>query len=111
MDREFKKWRIIIVCNKSIAIDIIIVLCAGISKEGELPLWVLQRLGRAIDLYSDGVSNKILLSGKGRDNFPITEADAMKTVLLKKGIPSHDILTEELSKDTLQNAFFVELYI
>jgi len=52
------------------------------------------------------MAHKILLSGKGRDNIPITEAAAMKKVLIKNGIEEHEILTEELSRDTLQNAYF-----
>lgn len=52
------------------------------------------------------ISKKILLSGKGRDNFPITEAEAMKKFLLNSGIAPNQILNEELSTDTIQNAYF-----
>ncbi len=86
--------------------DIIIVLGGGISKEGILPQWVEERLDHAAKLYVDQKLPKLLMSGKGRDNFPIAEADAMKAYLVAKGLSATDILTETLSTDTLQNAFF-----
>ncbi len=86
--------------------DMIIVLGGGISVRGILPFWVETRLDKATELYVSTQIPKILLSGKGRDDFPVTEARAMHDYLLLKGIPAEDILTEELSRDTIQNAFF-----
>ena len=86
--------------------DIIIVLGGGISKEGILPWWVEDRLDLAFKIHVDQKLPKLLMSGKGRDNFPIAEADAMKDYLVEKGVLASDILTETLSTDTLQNAFF-----
>jgi len=71
-----------------------------------LPPWVNKRLEKATELFTNSIAPKILLSGKGRDNFPITESAAMKKVLIKNGIQKHKILTEELSSDTLQNAYY-----
>ena len=86
--------------------DIIIVLGGGISKEGILPWWVIDRLDLAIKLFRDNQIPQLLMSGKGRDNFPMAEAVAMKAYLVEKGLLATDILTETLSTDTLQNAFF-----
>jgi vancomycin permeability regulator SanA len=87
-------------------VDIILVLGGGISKEGQLPEWVLARLDLAYELFQAGIASKILLSGKGRDNFPIAEADAMSKYLVKCGMSPQDFLLECQSKDTLQNAYF-----
>ena len=85
---------------------VIIVLGGGISAKGILPFWVEERLEKAAELYISSQIPKILLSGKGRDDFPVAEARAMSDYLLLKGIPEEDILREELSRDTIQNAFF-----
>jgi len=87
-------------------VDIILVLGGGISKESQLPEWVLSRLDLAHELFQAGVASKILLSGKGRDNFPKPEAEAMSEYLVKRGMSPQDLLLECQSKDTLQNAYF-----
>ncbi|MCK5853460.1 YdcF family protein [bacterium] len=86
--------------------EIAIVLGGGISAEGVLPFWVKDRLDIAAELYHTSMVSALLLSGKGRDDFPVSEAKAMGDYLFKKEIPSKDILREELSRDTIQNAFF-----
>ena len=86
--------------------DIIIVLGGGISREGILPPWVLPRLDKALELYHENVAPVILLSGKGRDNFPVPEAEAMRDYLKDRGMDPRRLLLECLSADTLQNAFF-----
>lgn len=64
------------------------------------------RIFQAITLYKTGKVKKILISG---DSGYITdrglhEAKQMKSVLVKWGFPEEDILTEELSKNTHENA-------
>ena len=86
--------------------DIIIVLGGGINKQGVLPGWVEERLDLAMKMFRNNQVPQLLMSGKGRDNFPMAEADAMKAYLIDSGLPADVILTETLSKDTLQNAFF-----
>ena len=88
------------------AVDIIIVLGGGISREGELPSWVLPRLDKAWHLYQKGMAPRVLVSGKGRDNFPIAEAVAMRQYLTHRGLDPTHVLEEPLSRDTLQNAYF-----
>jgi len=64
------------------------------------------RIFQAITLYKTGKVKKILISG---DSGYITdrglhEARQMKSILVKWGFPPEDILTEELSKNTHENA-------
>lgn len=64
------------------------------------------RIWQAITLYRTGKVKKILISG---DSGYITdrglhEARQMKSVLVKWGFPPEDILTEDVSKNTHENA-------
>ncbi len=86
--------------------DIIIVLGGGISREGVLPLWVPPRLDKALELYQKGIAPRVLLSGKGRDDFPVAEAVAMRKYLTRRDLDPLHVLEESLSRDTLQNAYF-----
>jgi len=89
--------------------ELIICLGGGISQDGTLPLWVTRRLNKAIELYGGKVCKKLLMSGKGRNNFEHTEADAMKYYLMRAGVSVDDILKEGTSTDTIQNAFFSKI--
>ena len=90
-------------------IKTVVVLGGGISEEGVLPLWVHSRLEMAIKLYSGTYNTQLIMSGKGRDNFPVTESKAMADYLIESAIPAEAILQESLSRDTIQNAYFTWL--
>ena len=87
----------------------IVVLGGGISEEGVLPVWVHNRLDRAIELFSDSGNAQVIVSGKGRDNFLVLESKAMADYLVNRAIPEGSILQESLSTDTIQNAYFTWL--
>ncbi len=64
------------------------------------------RIWQALNLYHDGKIDKILLSG---DNGYISdrglhEAQQMKAILVKWGVPGNDIITENKSRNTYENA-------
>ena len=85
--------------------ELMIVLGGGVGAKGELPFWVVQRLDRAIELYRAGKAPRIVTSGRGTED-GLPEADAMRDYLLEMGIPKDAILTECMSMDTIQNAYF-----
>ncbi len=65
------------------------------------------RIWQALTLYYEGRIQKILISG---DSGYITdrglhEAEQLKEVLILHGIPSKDIITENVSKNTFENAY------
>ena len=64
------------------------------------------RLIQAITLYQTGKVDKILISGDSGfiTDHGLHEAKQVKALLLSWGIPEQDILTEELSKNTYENA-------
>ncbi|KKR71008.1 MAG: hypothetical protein UU14_C0038G0004 [Candidatus Roizmanbacteria bacterium GW2011_GWB1_40_7] len=93
---------------------IIVVLGGGIDLQGNIPSYVYSRLGEAIKL-SNNLDCKILVSGEYSFLYekvkpPFTEAHKMEQYLLKKGIPQNKILKEELSKDTVGNAYYSKKY-
>jgi uncharacterized SAM-binding protein YcdF (DUF218 family) len=68
----------------------------------------IDRIWQTISLYKNGKIKKILISGdsgyvirKG-----LHEADQLKEVLVKWGIPAEDIIVENKSKNTYENAQF-----
>ena len=66
------------------------------------------RLMEAQQLYHQGYINKIMLSGGNGslNNIKYSEADAMKQFLKRNNIPEEDIITENESRNTRENAIF-----
>jgi len=64
------------------------------------------RLIQAVSLYHMGKVDKILISGDSGfiTDHGLHEAKQVKTLLLSWGIPEQDILTEEISRNTFENA-------
>ena len=83
--------------------DAIIVLGHALDDDNNPSPWLEARLDCAIDLYSLGYADVIIVSG-GRgptDNIPV--AYAMKAYLIYNGVPQTSILTETMSGNTYQN--------
>ncbi|MFT5777796.1 MAG: uncharacterized SAM-binding protein YcdF (DUF218 family) [Crocinitomicaceae bacterium] len=90
--------------------DVGIVLGGMFEYNGDLDQLTIRRQGdrmvQAISLYKSGKIKKILISG---DSGYVTdrglhEAKQVKELLLEWGIPEEDILSEEISKNTHENA-------
>ncbi len=62
------------------------------------------RTQEAIQLYQDGWAPKLIFSGAAQDKTGPSNAEAMRREAYKHGVPSNDIITEELSATTKQNA-------
>ncbi len=92
--------------------DCIIVLGGGVTKEGDCPEWVRQRLDRALELYNKRLANKIILSGKiSKTLFEnhFNESKVMHNYLLGKGFPEENIILEGESRDTFENAYYSKI--
>ncbi len=92
---------------------LIVVLGGGIDITGELPLFVFQRLEKALELHKNYPDAKIVLSGKyslqyGPHKPPCTEAHKMAEYLIEHGVLRSDVLLEEESQDTISNAYFLK---
>lgn len=91
--------------------DYIIILGAKIRKDGTLTPILQDRVDKALEFAKEQIeeANKNIVfipsGGKGEDEI-ISEADAMKNYLLKKGISIENIIVENRSKNTYQNMRF-----
>lgn len=84
-------------------IDCIIVLGAGIRKDGPSPL-LEDRLIRGIELYNENISNKIIMSGDhGKSTYD--EVNIMKDYAIEKGIPSKDIFMDHAGFSTYDSMY------
>lgn len=82
--------------------DAIIVL--GARLIGKEPSTMLRlRLDEAVKLYGQGFAATIIVSGAKGPDEEVSEASAMRTYLVSKGIPSEQILMEDNSFNTFQN--------
>ena len=92
--------------------DAILIPGGGLREKGDVPLYVKQRLDRAIEIrtgemiitLSAGTTHKPPFLDK--NGFPVFESVAAATYLIKKNIPPEKILTETSSYDTIGNAYF-----
>lgn len=100
--------------KKRFRFDCIIVLGGGVTKEGECPEWVKQRLDKALELHNMKLADKIILSGKLSktlfDN-KFNESEVMKKYLLSKGFPEEKIILEGKSRDTFENAYLSKIIV
>lgn len=78
-----------------------IVLGAATWNEDPSPA-LQERLDMAYTLFKDGLVNILILSG-GSAHKTITEAEAMKRYLLRKGIPENHLILENRSTTTQEN--------
>lgn len=62
------------------------------------------RARKAVELYQAGWAKKIIFSGAAADSKSISNAEAMKRIALADKVPASDILIEDQSKDTSENA-------
>lgn len=65
-----------------------------------------QRTMEAVRLYKKGMADTILFSGAAEDKSGPSNAAAMKAIAVSEGVPARNILVEEESANTEQNALF-----
>ena len=62
------------------------------------------RVREAVILYQNGWAPKLIFSGAARDKTGPSNAEAMRRTARNAGVPDQDIITEEYSETTKQNA-------
>ena len=84
--------------------DYVIIHGAGLIDGEKMSKLLSQRVDKTIDVYQKDPTPPILIpsGGKGSDE-KISEAEAMETYLLEKGIPAEKIIKEDQSKTTYEN--------
>lgn len=95
-----------------------VILGGGISDSPfatEPSVFVHSRIIKAVTLYHQaekmGIRYTLFLSGGATSTQPISEAGLYKQALIKAGIPSSQIITEDNSKNTFENAKFTSLLL
>lgn len=87
--------------------EYIIVLGAGLTNGNEVSLTLKDRLDAAITCINDfGNDGYIVVSGGNGEDEDISEAEAMQSYLINKGIPQDKILLEDKSTTTAENIKF-----
>ncbi|MCY4540112.1 MAG: YdcF family protein [Chloroflexi bacterium] len=86
--------------------DVIIVLGAGLRRDGR-PGWALTRRSmQAAELWHLGIAPVVICAGGQAEPFPRSEADACREILQNQGLPPSAILLEDKSRSTEENALF-----
>lgn len=62
------------------------------------------RTKEAVELYKNGWASKLIFSGAAQDKSGPSNAEAMRRIALSDGVPNGDIITEEYSETTKENA-------
>lgn len=62
------------------------------------------RTKKAIELYKNGWAQKIIFSGAAKDKNHSSNAVIMQTLAIEQGVPTSDILIDELAETTAANA-------
>lgn len=88
--------------SKPLRADCIIIL--GCKVDGTTPSpFLISRMDEGIKLYNAGYGKYIIVSGGKGPGEDITEAAAMKSYIISKGIANGNILMEEASTNTMSN--------
>lgn len=87
--------------------DAIVVLGSKVQSDGTLSGRLKERVDRGYDLYREGLSRKIIVSGGVLWNGH-SEADAMASYLIGRGVPEGNIILDNQAKTTWENAMHVK---
>ena len=84
--------------------DCIIVLGAGVRKDGTPTPMLKDRLDKGIELYKNGAAPKIIMSGDhGQKRYD--EVNAMKKYAIQEGVPSEDIFMDHAGFSTYESIY------
>ncbi len=85
--------------------DVLVVLGARVLPGGQPSGALLARVEKAVELYQRGLAPRLVFSGGVGDYSP-SEAQVMRALAVRLGVPPEACLLEEQSHSTAQNARF-----
>lgn len=85
-------------------VDCIMVLGCGVKQDGSPSGMLQDRLLQGIDLYGEGVSDRLLMSGD-HGTVDYDEVNLMKQYAIDKGIPSQDIFMDHAGFSTYESMY------
>ncbi len=86
--------------------DVIIVLGAGLRRDGQAGPSLRRRAIAAADLWHQGIATNVICTGGYTENRPRSEADACREVLVSLNVPETVIWLEDRSRSTEENALY-----
>lgn len=92
-------------------LDYVIVLGAGIRRDGGLSNTLRLRLDKAAEYALENPETIMVLSGGQGEDEPETEAAAMQAYLLELGVPKQQLMLEERSANTAENIAYSRLLL
>lgn len=84
--------------------DCILVLGAGVYPSGEPSPMLRDRLERGLELYNQGASNKVIVSGDHGSQY-YDEVNVMKSWLVDAGVESDDVFMDHAGFSTYESLF------
>lgn len=88
--------------------DAIVVLGARVRPDGKAGQGLTLRVLHAVRLYKKGFAPKIIMTGGVGDN-PPSEAQVAAELAVKNGVPREDVIQENKSTSTWENAAYTAL--
>jgi len=88
--------------------DAIIVLGAGLRRDGRPGDALTRRTLWAAKAYADGYAPRIICTGGITESRPRSESSACRALLIENGVPSDVIFIEERSRSTIENALYAD---
>lgn len=83
--------------------DVIVVLGAAVQEGGRPSAALSRRVARAVELFREGKADALLMSG-GVGTHPPAEAEVMRDLALRAGVPADRVFVESGSRTTFDNA-------
>ncbi|SHK05035.1 DUF218 domain-containing protein [Clostridium cavendishii DSM 21758] len=83
------------------------ILILGCRVKGEVPsAFLMERTRHGAELFKKGYGEYIIVSGGKGSGEDISEAEAMKRILIEEGVPKEKIIEENKSTSTAENLKF-----
>ena len=86
--------------------DVIVVLGAGLLRDGRPGRALTRRSLQAAELWRAGLARYIICTGGRAESFPRSEASACREILRASQVPASAIILEEQSRSTEENASY-----
>ncbi len=83
--------------------DVIVILGAGVGPGGEAGPALRRRVAHGARLFHAGRAKHLIVTG-GATEFPPTEAEVMRALAVRHGVPEERIIIEDKAAHTLENA-------
>jgi uncharacterized SAM-binding protein YcdF (DUF218 family) len=84
--------------------DAIVVFAGGVGESGAAGGGVQERISQALSLYREGVAPHMIISSGFV--FTLREAQMMKDIAVKNGVPADAIVLEERATNTYENVAY-----